>query len=147
MTYTPSVPVIRHKNRSGKDNPVSGAIQVIPVQFDDVAASEVVAYQWSPPAGMNFEIIDIYARCTTVASDPSITIGSTVAGAEIVAAVNLTTALGALTLLTQTLTPTSVLDVRVTADSGDSAESVSITIVGYCTVPPDAAFLRGVDHF
>lgn len=147
MTYVPESPVVRNKNRTGKDNPVSGAIQVIPIQFDDVAASEVVAYQWSPPAGMNFEIISIDARATAKTSDPSITVGSTAAGAEIVAAVNLTTTLGSLTLLTQTLTPTSVLDVRVTADSGDAAESVSITIVGYCTVPPDATFFRNVNHF
>ena len=141
------VPVVRFKNRTGKDNPVSGAISAIPVQFSTVATGTTYAYQWSPPAGMNFEIIDIYARATAVTSDPAITVGSSSAGAEIVAAVNLTTALGSLTLVTSSITPSSVLDVRVVADAGDSASNVSITVLGYCSVPPDSVFLRGSGHF
>jgi hypothetical protein len=96
---------------------------------------------------MNFEIIDIHARASTIASDPQVRIGSTVGGAEIVALVNLTTALGALTVLTNSVTPSSVLDVQVVADAGDSASDVAITIVGYCSLPPDSAAIRTANHF
>jgi len=146
--YSASSPVIRHKNRTGKDSPVSGAIVVLPIQFDDVAVSETVAYQWVPPAGMNFEIVSIDARCLSVAGDPSISVGITAAGQEIVAAVDLTTGLGSLTMLSSTVTPSNTLDVRIVCDgTSDAAESVSITIVGYCSVPPDKVFLRNTGHF
>jgi hypothetical protein len=147
MAFSASSPVVRHKNRTGKDNPVSGAIMAFPIQFDDVAAGETVAYQWSPPAGMNVEIISADARCTAHTGTALLTVGTSAAGTQLVAPVTLTTTLGALTLKANSITPGSTLDVRIVAGGGEAVESASVTLVAYCSVPPDAAFLRNSDHF
>lgn len=124
-----------YDRQSGKDGPVSGAIIVIPVTWA-LCGTNTYAWAWAPPAGMSLEIVQIQARCVGVTSDPSISVGSTAAGTEIVAAVNLTTNLGALTLKATSITSSDRLDVRLTSDSGDGAEGVSITITGYVSAPP-----------
>lgn len=136
--------LVRFKDaRAGKDGPVSGAIIVIPVQFDDVAANETVHWSWSPPAGMELTIVAINVQANAVTSDPSLTVGTAKAGAEIVAAVNVTTNLGELTLVASVVTSGDVLDVRVIADAGDAAESVSATITAYVSAPPTSLLIRG----
>lgn len=149
MAYTPYAPVNRTKTRTGKDAPHSGGIAPMTVQFALVTASETKYWQWSPPAGMNYEIIAAYAQASTVSSDPSLTIGSSAAGTQIVDAVNLTTALGDLTIRSSTITPGDTLDIRIASDANDKAVNASVTIVGYCSVPPTAAHFRGDDgkHF
>ena len=129
--------------RTGRDGPVSGAIIVIPVVFDDVAANETVHYSYSPPAGMKLKIVDINVQANAVTSDPSLTVGSAKAGAEIVAAVNVTTNLGSVTLVATDITSDDVLDVRVIADAGDAAEAVSVTITAYVSAPPTSLLIRG----
>ena len=124
-----------YDRQSGKDGPVSGGFVVIPVTYA-LCGTNTYAWAWAPPAGMSLEIFEIQARCVGVTSDPSISVGLTAAGTEVVAAVNLTTALGALTLKTNSVTSGSRLDVRLTCDSGDGAEGVSITVTGYITSPP-----------
>ncbi len=130
-----------YDRNTGRDGPVSGALQVIPVSYATVGTN-TYAWSWSPPAGMSFYIMDIYAACVAVTSDPSISVGTTKAGTEIVAAVNLTTNLGSLTLKTNAVTAGDILDVRITADSGDGAEGASITITGYVSAPPTSLLLR-----
>lgn len=133
--------------RAGRDGPVSGAIIVIPVQFGDVANSETSQYSWSPPAGMAVEIVDINVQANAVTSDPALTIGTTKAGTQVVATVNITTNLGSLTLKTTAITASDVLDIRVVADSGDTAEGVGVTLVAYVSAPPTSLTVRGIDHF
>jgi hypothetical protein len=94
------------------------------------------AWSWSPPAGMNFYIVDIYVAALGVASDPSLTVGLTKGATHVVSAVNVTTNLGALTLKTNLVTSGNILDVRVTNDANDSADSVSVTITGYVSAAP-----------
>lgn len=125
-----------YDRQSGQDGPVSGAIQVISVGFDDVANNETVHRVIDLPAGMGFEITDILVRSGTVTSDPALTIGSAIAGAEVVASVNVTTDLGALTIVEGTIAAAGLIDVRVVADAGDAAENISVTIVGYPISPP-----------
>ena len=127
---------------SGGDGPVSGALQAISVGFDDVANSETVHRQIKFPAGMGFEITDISVISGSVTSDPALTIGSTAAGTEVVAAVNVTTNLGALTIKEGTIAASGLIDVRVVADSGDAADNISVTIVGYVTSPPTTVGTR-----
>ena len=91
---------------------------------------------------MSFYIVDIYVAAVAVTSDPSISVGTTLAGTEIVAAVNMTTNLGSLTLKTNAVTAGDTLDVRITSDSGDGAEGASITITGYVSAPPTSLLLR-----
>ena len=142
-----AVPSIRYKNRSGKANPVEGSMVVLPVQFDDIGNSEVAAYKYSPPTGTKMEIIAIDARATAVSGDPSLQIGSSIAGTQIVDPVTLTSALGELTLVATEITASSVLDVRLTADSADTAESVSVTVFGYISNIPDSLAVRSAGHF
>jgi len=129
-----------YDSQSGKDGPVSGAIVVIPVTWAFVGTN-TYAWSWAPPAGMSLEIVEIQARAVAVTSDPSLTIGTTAAGTQIVAAVDLTTNLGALTLKATSITSSNRLDVRLTADSGDGAEGVSVTITGYISAPPTSLIL------
>jgi hypothetical protein len=148
MAYSASVPVIRHKNRTGKDNPMSGGMAPLAISWSStLLASNSYTYAWKPPAGTNYEIISIDARAGTVASDPSLTIGTASNTTAIVAAVNLTKTTGALTLKSTSVTSGDTLKVILTNDAGDSAKDVSVTVWGYCSVPPDAAFLRGTNHF
>lgn len=131
-----------YSRESGRDGPVSGALQVISVGFDDIANNETVHRQIKLPAGMAFYIVDIQVYSGTVTSDPSITVGTAAAGTQIVAAVNAATALGALTLKSNAVTAGDRLDVRVVADAGDAAENLSVTISGYVSAPPDSELLR-----
>jgi hypothetical protein len=96
---------------------------------------------------MQFEVIAAYAMANTITSDPSLTIGTSAAGTQIVAAVNLTTALGDLTIKTMSVTPGDTLDVRIVSDAGDKAVDAAITIIGYCSKPPSNIDLRGDEHF
>lgn len=128
---------VRTYNRvAGTDVPWSSAIQVISIGFDDVAASETAIRQIKFPTGMGFEITHMYVTASATTSDPALTIGSTAAGTQVVAAVNVTTDLGVLTIKEGTIAASGLIDVRVVADSGDAAESISLTIIGYPTSPP-----------
>jgi len=131
-----------YDRQSGRDGPVSGALQIISVGFDDVANSETVYRNVKLPAGMTFQIVSISAYSGTVTSDPALTIGTAAAGTQIVAAVNLATDTGALTLKSNAVTAGDRLDVRVVADSGDAIENLSVTIVGYVSAPPTSEALR-----
>jgi hypothetical protein len=128
--------------RSGKDGPVSGAIIVIPAYFDDIANSETAHFSWSPPAGMKVEIVDIYVVANTVTSDPALTVGTALAGTQIVAATNVTKTLGSLTLKSNAVTAGDTLDVRIVADGTDAAEAVSATITAYVSAPPTSLEYR-----
>lgn len=127
---------------SGQDGPVSGALVVIPVHLVSGATSTTTHNRIKMPAGMGFEITDISVSSGTIASNPSLTIGTAAAGAEIVAAVNVTTDLGALTIVDGTVDAGGFIDVRVVNDSADEFDNLSITIVGHVTSPPTTVAWR-----
>ena len=130
--------------RAGKDGPVSGAIIVIPVMFEDLQVNETVAWSWAPPTGMALEIISINVHSGTVTNDPKLTVGVTKTGAEIVASVTVAAALGDVTLASTAVPSGSTLDVRVVADADDTiADSVSVTITAYVSAPPTSLLIRG----
>lgn len=131
-----------YDRESGQAGPVDGGIQVISVGFDDVANSETVHRQIKFPAGMGFEITDISVVSGSVTSDPALTIGSTAAGTQIVASVNVTTNLGALTIKEGTIDAGGLIDVRVVADAGDAADNISVTIAGFVTSAPSSIPVR-----
>lgn len=124
--------------RKNEDGPVSGAILCLPVSFDDVANNEVVSQRVELPAGARFKVTDIKVSADAVTSDPALTIGDTAGGTEIVASVNVTTDLGALTIKDGLVDAGGFIDVVLTADAGDAAESVSVSIWGYLVSPPDS---------
>jgi len=123
---------------SGQDGPVSGALQLIPVSFDTAMVTNVTQYrQFHFPAGMGFEITDIEIFCGTVTSDPSVSVGSTAAGTQVVAAANLATGANVLTIKEGTIAAGGLIDIRIVTDNGDAiALPVSINVVGYNTSPP-----------
>ncbi len=137
----------RFKGRDGKDGPVAGAIQCISVGFDDVANSETVSRRIDLPAGATFDITDIEVSADAVTSDPALTIGDTAAGTQVVASVNVTTNLGALTIKDGAIAANGFIDVVLVADAGDAAESVSISIWGFVSAPPTTTREREGDHY
>lgn len=127
----------RFKNaRAAEDGPVSGALQCIPITFDDVANNETVSHRVVMPAGAAFKVTDVTVGADSVTSDPSLTIGTSAAGTQIVAAVNVTTNLGAATVKSYTPAAAGMIDVVLVADAGDAAESVYINLWGYLIAPP-----------
>lgn len=142
------VPVIRHKNRTGKDNPVSGAIHKETITFANGVTGTTYAASSSPPDGMNLELIAIDVHALGVAGDPQVTVGTSKAGTQIAASATLVTNLGELTLKSTAVTAGDTLDIRVINDGvADAWDSVSLTVYSYCSVPPDSVFLRGTGHF
>ncbi len=127
-----------YDRESGQAGPVDGGIQVFSVGFDDVANSETVHRQISLPAGMSVEITDIVIVSGTVTSDPQLTIGSTAAGTQVVAALTLTADYGAATIKEGTIAAGGLIDVRLVADSGDAVENVSVSIVGFVAAAPSS---------
>lgn len=129
----------RFKDRgSAKDGPVSGAIVCLPVQFSNLATNTTYGHAIDLPAGMAFEIVDINVQALGITSDPSLTVGTAKAGTEIVAAVNVTTNLGSLTLKSTSVSAGGVLSVGIVTDTGDAADSVSVNVFGYVSAPPTA---------
>lgn len=127
---------------SGQDGPVSGALVVISVGFDDVANNETVSRRIDLPAGMSFEVTDVVVSADAITDNPSLSIGSTAAGTQVVAAVAVTTDLGALTIKEGTIAAAGFIDVVLVADAGDAAESVSVSIVGHVAAPPTSVNVR-----
>lgn len=132
----------RFKGRNGVTGPVIGALQCIPVLFDDVANDETVSQRIKLPAGAGFEIVEINVSADAVTSDPSLTIGTSSAGTQVVAAVDVTTDLGALTIKEGTVGAGGFIDIVAVADAGDAAESVSINVWGHLTSEPTATAKR-----
>lgn len=133
--------------RYSEDGPVSGALQVIPIQFTFAGTNRSLAHCIDFPAGMAIKIVDINVQALGIVSDPSLTIGTTKAGTQIVAAVNVTTNLGSLTLKQTDITPGGLLEVRVANDTGDSFDSVAVTIFAYVCDPPTSLAVRNVDQY
>jgi|SRR6056297_420690 len=132
----------RYKGRGGVTGPVIGAMQCIPILFDDVANSETASQRIEMPGGSGFEVTDIKVSADGVTGDPQLTIGVSAAGTEVVAAVTAATDLGALTIKDGTVDAGEFLDVLLVADSGDAAESVSISVWGHITSEPDSVAKR-----
>lgn len=132
----------RYKGRDGVTGPVIGALQCIPILFDDVANSETIRQRIELPTGSGFEVTDIKVSAGSVTGDPSLTIGVSAAGTEVVAAATVTTDLGSLTIKDGTADAGEFLDVVLVADAGDAAESVSISLWGHITSEPSSVAKR-----
>lgn len=132
--------------RSGKDGPVSGALVPLLFCFTNLAVSKTYNQTLDMPAGTRITIVDIKSNSVGVVSDPSMTIGSTIGGVDVLAAVNLATgAVDHAPLITSV--PGLILDVQIVTDSGDTADSVTVTVMAYVSAPPDSLAVRGPTHF
>ena len=122
--------------RAGKDGPVSGAIQVIPIQFANAATNSTYQQTIDLPAGMALELVSIDVQALGVSGDPQISVGTAKAGTQIAAAATVTTNLGALTLKSTSVSAGGILSVQLANDTNDSEDSVSVSVVGYVSAPP-----------
>lgn len=132
-----------HDGRTGRDGPVSGGLSIIPFCFDLAAISQTREHTLDLPAGMKFRIIAINAQVRNVAGDPQVTVGSTVAGAERVAAVTL--ADGDLTIIAgqNDVAAGGILSVTIVNDgAADAFDSATITVYGYISAPPTSELKR-----
>ena len=131
-----------YDRQSGRDGPVSGALIIMPIQFSIMATSTTCAQQFVLPAGMKLHITAASCYAVAVTSDPALTIGTSAAGTQIVAAVNITTNLGTLTIKSNEVTSGDRLDVRIVTDNGDALEGGSVTLFGYVSAPPNSELRR-----
>lgn len=137
--------VTRFYNRdTDQDGPVSGALQVINLSLDTALATDTTVVKViNLPAGMVFEITDINVFCgtTTAASTgvtpPTINVGSTAAGTQIVAAAPLVTGANTLTVKDGTIAAAGTAYVRVvSATNSSTAAPLSVNVVGHVASPP-----------
>jgi hypothetical protein len=141
-------------NNRGIDGPESGSIGIWASRIDGAATTVAATYTRDMllPIGMKIAVLNVEATAGTITGTPLISVGTSAATTATVAAVALTTGLGALTikaagnLLGQTATATRVR-VTVAAATGEAAANVNVTMVYYVAQAPTSAFVRGQGHF
>lgn len=132
--------------------PYAGAIACIVIQIDAAnlaVTNKNLDRKITLPAGMVFKLNSIQvAALGTITSDPALTMGTSAAGTQIVASVNITSNLGALTLKATELSGSVYM--RIANDTGDSISAdgaVTINLVGHWQAPPTAMYMRNAAHF
>lgn len=134
--------VTRFYNRdTEQDGPVSGAIQLFHVDFPSVTNTSVVK-QVNLPAGMGFEVTDIMFTAAATGATPSIEVGTTSSGTQVVAAVTALTNLGALTIKDGTIAAGGDLFITVICTASDTVTQGQFTVAGHVTSPPTTLAYR-----
>lgn len=126
---------------SGKDGPVSGALQVIHVPVSIAATAGTLTQQVDLPAGMAFEITDAEFSARTVTGTIGLTIGDTAAGTEVVASVTAVTNLGAVTVKDGSIDAGGFISIVYAATAGGVVDG-GLTLVGYASAPPTSVNVR-----
>lgn len=126
---------------SGQDGPFSGALQVLRVPVPSVTNTSIV-YQVNLPAGMAFEVTDIMFTAAATGATPSLEVGTTSSGTQIVAAVTATTNLGALTIKDGTVAAGGDIFLTVICTASDTVTNGQFTIVGHVAAPPTSVAYR-----
>jgi len=131
------------------DGPVSGALQILTAQFDAVTGTTTPRVDIDLPAGCRFRITDATFRAQTVTSNPDIQIGTIAAVSALVASVNATTRLGALTLKAagKNYAQGDVIRVTITAGSGEALTMGVVTLIGHISAPPQSVSVRNSTYF
>lgn len=127
-----------------RTGPIIGSFYPMVLCFNDdgVAGADTFQHTVDLPAGMQYEIVAIDVQANNITSDPSLTIGSTKTGAEIVAAVNVTAGLGALTLLTTSIAAGGLLSAQIVNDGADGFSAVTVSVFGYVSAEPTSEAKR-----
>jgi hypothetical protein len=129
--------VTRFRQRDGKDGPVSGALQIMPIPIHLVAGAGTLTQQVSLPDGVTFEITDAVFQAQTVTAVIGLTIGDTAAGTEVVASVTATTNLGALTIKDGAIDDGGLISIVYAATASGVVDGV-LTLAGYVSAPPES---------
>lgn len=130
-------------NTSTIDGPVSGSIIMIPVVFGDDVAGGTAYRTIDLPAGMALKLVAIIPKASSITSDPEVTVGSAVDGAQFVAAANVVDGT-ALTLVATDVT--DLLSFKVVNDAGDAYSDLVFTVVAYVSAPPTSLVERNINH-
>lgn len=127
--------------RRATDSPLSGAYIAYTVGWDSIVTNVTVHKTIKLPAGMKMKITQVGVRARAIASDPTVSVGSAATVTKYTAAVNITTNLGDLTLVSanQETAAGEAIKVNIVTDSGDTATDLLVTIHGFVTLPPTAA--------
>lgn len=134
--------VTRFYNRdTDQDGPVSGALQMLRIPVPSVTNTSVV-YQANLPAGMEFEVTDIMFTASATGATPSLEVGTTSSGTQVVAAVTATTDLGALTIKDGTVDAGGDLFFTVICTASDTVTNGQFTVVGHVAAPPTSVAYR-----
>lgn len=115
--------------RGSFSGPLQGGYVCFTVCVDNIANSESPEFEIVAPFDMR--IMKISSALEAVTSDPSLVVQN--AGTDLVAAVNLTVAAIDHTLVEaqRNVAKDALLNVAITADSGDAATGTCITITAY----------------
>jgi len=130
-----------YDRQSGQDGPLSGAIQSFHIPVPSVTNTSIV-HAINFPAGQGFEITDVMFTAAATGATPSMEIGTASSGEQIVAAVTLTTGLGACTIVDGTIPAGGDIFVTIICTASDTVTQGNVTISGYHTAPPSSIPLR-----
>lgn len=129
--------------RHGNSSPAAGAYVVIPVCFDAVAANGTRTKTVDLPPGMKLRVSAITVQASAIAGSggPTVSVGSAATVAKYAAATEVTTNLGALTLVSanQQTGDGERIAVQAITDADDTATDLVVTIFGFVTAHPTAA--------
>jgi len=131
-----------HDRVSGVDGPISGALQSFYVPVPSVTNTSVV-FAINLPAGQAFEVTDIMFTAAATGATPSMEVGTASSGEQIVAAVTLTTGLGACTIVDGTIPAGGDIFVTIICTASDTVTQGNVTISGFMTAPPTSVTARG----
>ncbi len=115
----------------------------IPFRFTNAVTSTNSIADFMIPAGMRIVFSDITARATAVSGTVNITVGLTSATTSIVAAVALTTNLGALTVKAAGAEPAAGASIRVKVANGTGGSHTEAVVVLYGFVSQHPATFDG----
>jgi len=131
-----------------RDGPVSGAFCPIVVPLAGLPAAGaanngVYNAVVQLPTGAKYQVTHVTVFCGTVTSDPTLAVGTSLAGTQIVNTVNLVVGANQLTVKSYAAAATGQIHVVMTADANDAAaDPVGVTLWGYMSAPPTSMLDR-----
>lgn len=133
-----------YSRTTDKAGPVIGSFFPLVLCFNDDGATGTDTFQHTVdlPPGMRFEIESIDVQANNITVTPSLTIGTAKAGAEIVAAVNVTAALGPLTLVATSIAAGGLISAQIVNAAADGFSAITVSIFGYVTEEPTSLAKR-----
>lgn len=129
---------------SNKCGPVIGSFYPMVLCFnsDGAAGADTFQHTVDLPAGMRYEIVSIDVQANNITVTPSLTIGTAKAGAEIVAAVDVTAALGPLTLVSTSIPAGGLLSAQIVDSASDGFSAITVSVFGYVSEEPTSVKKR-----
>ncbi len=124
-----TLPDIHRDGRTSFSGPLQGGYVTFLVCNDNLANSETPEFEFVAP--FDLRIMKISSTAEAVTSDPTVRVQN--AGTDLVAAVTITTGVTTHTLVAaqQNVAKDALINVLLSADSGDTATGTCVTITAY----------------